>query len=311
MYFPYLYGKQSERFALIDVVGHLGAPQKVVPILEPYSPARDLTKVLDAFAAASAQLHLVVNPTRGGLQTPDDQAAWAAAMATPLAQSSVIIPTLHVFAATTAAEITSFFTIYAGRQVGLVILAEGVAPTALAPLLHGAQVRVFIGPRVAPTDYQAALTGIPVIPLAPRFTVLRNADYPAVSPFSLDPASYRPDVFGDFMILDPKPPRVGPGGGNGAGAVAVHMTYQDTTTSELRVQHFLSDDRTAGAPPIGVKLLQAIAHLDAEQAASGRFLPSPGFAALHQLRVDGHETNLAKSKRQQLSHHLFTVAAAL
>ncbi|WP_412161710.1 hypothetical protein [Curtobacterium flaccumfaciens] len=79
------------------------------------------------------------------------------------------------------------------------------------------------------------------------------------------------------------------------------------------MQHFLSDDRIARAPPVGVKLLQAIAHLDAEQATTtpGRFVSSPGFNALHQYRVDGRETNLGKSKHQQRSHHLFTVATAL
>jgi hypothetical protein len=163
------------------------------------------------------------------------------------------------------------------------------------------------------TDYRTTLTGVPVVGLESRFTTVTNALYPAQSFFCLDPLSYNPDGFGDFTILDAKPPRYPSGGGGGAGAVAVHMTFQDHATKKLRVQHFLSDDRDAGAPPIGIKLLQAIAHVDAYQAKTtpGRFLSSPGLKTLHQYRVDGHETNLGKSKHQQLSHHLFTVATAL
>jgi hypothetical protein len=151
-----------------------------------------------------------------------------------------------------------------------------------------------------------------VVALESRFAVETNANYPPESAFSLDPKSYGTVGFGDFMLLDPKPPRYGAGGGGGAGAVALHMTYQDKATLELKVQHFLSDDRIAGAPPTAVKLLQAIAHMDAQQTATpGRFLLSPGFQSLHQYWFDSKETNLEKSKQFQLSHHLFTAAQAL
>lgn len=313
LYFPYFYTKQSERNALIDVASHLGSPQKVYPILEPYTPPKDLTKLLDAFGATGVRAHLVVNPTRGAFQTSAAQTSWTTAMSTYVSRPKLIIPTLHVFAATTASEVTAFLGAHPNRDVSFVVLATGLPPKSFATAIGSRTPRVFLGPGLNVADYRAALTGIPVVALESRFTTVTNALYPAESPFCLDPKSYGPHGFADFTILDPKPPRYPSRGGNGAGAVALHMTFQDPVSSDLRVRHFLSDDRIAGAPPVGVKLLQAIAHLDAEQAktAAGRFLTSPGFDALHQYRVDGHETNLGKSKHQQLSHHLFTVAKAL
>ncbi|SBN61864.1 hypothetical protein GA0004736_0761 [Curtobacterium sp. 9128] len=313
MYFPYLYARQSERDALIDVAPHLGGPQKVQPILEPYSPAKDLTKLLDTFRSTGVRAHLVVNPTRGALQTNAAQTSWTTGMAGYVAQPTLITPTMHMFATTTASDVAAFLAAYPNRDVAFVVLGVGLPPKDFATALGTRTARVFVGSAANVTDYRTALTGVPVIALESRFTAVTNALYPAGSPFSLDPRSYSPDGFADFTILDPKPPRYPSGGGGSAGAVAVHMTYQDPASKELRVQHFLSDDRTAGAPPVGVKLLQAIAHIDTEQARTtpGRFRSSPGFRTLHQYRVDGHETNLAKSKHQQLCHHLFTVADAL
>ncbi|WP_186317818.1 sce7725 family protein [Curtobacterium sp. 9128] len=313
MYFPYFYTKQSERDALIDVAPHLGGLQRVFPILEPYTPPNDLTKLLDTFLAAGVRTHLVVNPTRGAFQTLSAQAAFPTATAPYVAQLSLVIPTMHVFTGTTASDVSGFLAAYPNREVAFVVLGAGLPPKDFATALGSRVPRVFISPGVNVTDYRTGLAGVPVVALESRFTTVTNALYPSESPFCLDPKSYSPDGFGDFTILNPKPPRYPSGGGNGAGAVAVHMTFQDPTSNELRVQHFLSDDRIAGAPPVGVKLLQAIAHLDAEQAKTtpGRFLASPGFNTLHQFGVDGHETNLGKSKQQQLSHHVFTVAKTL
>jgi len=310
LYFPYLYARRAERNALIDVVHSLGSPQKVRPIVEPYSAASDLTGLMNTFAAAKKDMLLVVNPSRGRLVNAAEQAAWSTAMSAYVADPALVTPVFHLFARTTPADVTKFLTAFAGRELALVILEAGLSAAHLAPLLVGQNIRVFVGPNVAVTDYQTALSGVHVVALAPRFTALRNADFPAESAFSLDPKSYGTAGFGDFTILDPRPPRAS--GGAGAGAVAVHMTYQHSATNELRVQHFLSDDQVQGTPPDGVKLLQAVKHLDDQQAATpGRFLPSPGFMALHQYRVDGHITNLEQSKRQQISHHLHTVAHSL
>ncbi len=90
------------------------------------------------------------------------------------------------------------------------------------------------------------------------------------------------------------------------------MTYQDAGTAELKVQHFLSDDRTQNSPPDSIKLLQSIQHLvDQQRATPGRFLLSPGYTNLVGYLTASKLTSLEKSKQQQISHHLYTVAACL
>ena len=311
MYFPYLYGRRAERNALIDVVPTIGQNQVVHPIVEPYSAAGDLTKLLDAYQAASAKLHLVVNPTRGSLQSPSEQAAWKVAVADYVVQPALVTPVMHILGSTTSAELTKFLVEFSGREVALVILQGGLSPLAIATTLGTRAVRVFVGPQVAAPDYVAAMPSQHVVPLVPRFPINVNAAYPSESAFSLDPKSYGPAGFGDFALIDPRPPRAGAGGA-GAGAVAVHMTYQDLSTKELKVQHFLSDDQTQGSPPDAIKLLQSIGHMTAQQAATpGRFLVSTGYATLESYFLTGRRTSLEKSKQQQISHHLHTVAHCL
>lgn len=66
-------------------------------------------------------------------------------------------------------------------------------------------------------------------------------------------------------------------------------------------------------PRDGIKLLQAIEHLHVQQTVTTpkRFQNLPGYLMLDGYRKRKHSTNLAKSKHAQLSHALFTVAAAL
>jgi hypothetical protein len=311
MYFPYLYGRRAERNALIDVVTALAPNQAVHPIIEPYSQASDLTKLLESFQSAGAKLHLVVNPTRGTLQTGAEQAAWKAAVAGFIAQPAVVTPVMHVFSSTTISDISSFLTAYSGREVALVVIQSGLSPTTIARTLGTRSVRVFVGPLVPASDYVTAMPSQHVVPLVPRFPVLVNASYPSVSAFSLDPKSYGPAGFGDFALIDPKPPRVG-AGGSGAGAVAVHMTYQDSISRELKVQHFLSDDRTQNTLPDALKLLQSIQHMTDQQTATpARFLRSHGYTTLESYLLTKRQTSLEKSKQQQISHHLHTVAHSL
>ncbi|WIB67572.1 sce7725 family protein [Curtobacterium sp. MCBD17_035] len=195
----------------------------------------------------------------------------------------------------------------------MVVWDTALTPTSLAAALGPAHVTVFVGPTLPVADFDAAFGLSRVVELAQRFTVLTNKDYPAATTFSSDPKGYLVggrQGFGDFTILKPSTPQKG---GGGAGAVAVHMTYQDPSTKELIVQHFLSTDTTVRTPKDGIKLLQALEKLHIQQTVTtpGRFLTTPGYLMLDDYRKRKHATTLAKSKHAQLSHHLSTVAAAL
>ena len=316
MYFPYLYARRAERNALIDLYPSMSGPQKAFPILEPFSSAKDLDGVLDSYKNASAMFYLIINPHNGNLQSVAEQSLWASRMAAPIADPTLIIPTYKVTTATTPGDLSSFLSQYPGRDLALAVFDtnHSLGASAIAALLGNRPVLVFVGPRLAASDYEAALGVSRVIALEQRFTVRRNEDYPHESAYSLDPTTYSSGGrlgFGDFTILDPKIPRVS-GGGAGAGAVAVHMTYQDTTSNDVRIQHFLSTNRIQGTPPDGIKLLEALNAMNAQHLATpNRFVQSPGYKALEDYRFRNYVTSLEKSKQNQINHHIFTISSLL
>ena len=313
MYFPYFRARPAERDALIDSAANLGATQQVHPVVEPWSKPDDLTAMLDAYTAQSRRMHLIVNPDSGDLRDPIAQSAWKAAMASRIADPALIVPTWKVTRATTIAEVTAFAATHPGRPLSLVVFDTALTPTSLATAVGTGVTSIFVGPTLPMTDFDAAF-GIPrVIELARRFEVLTNKDYPAETTFSGDPKGFLVggrQGFGDFTILKPTPPT---SGGGGAGAVAVHMTYQDPATKHLVIQHFLSDDMTIRTQKDGIKLLQALEKLHTQQTVTtpGRFILTPGYLMLEDYRKRKHATTLGKSKQAQLSHHLSVVAASL
>ncbi len=311
MYFPYLYGRRAERNALIDAAPSISVNQSVYPIVEPYSPASDLVALFEAYQVQGAKLFMIVNPSRGKLITPQQQTTWVSDASKYLAIPSLVTPAFHVFESTTVSDISNFLKQYSGRESALVILQRGLTPAAIAKVLGSRPVRIFTGPQIAEADYIAAMSAQYVVPLVPRFSVKVNADYPAQSSYSPDPKSFGPGGFGDFAIIDATPPRVGTGGG-AAGAVAVHMTFQDPASKELKVQHFLSDDQEQYTPPVSLKLLQSIQHMVDQQAATpNRFFKSPGYTNLEMYLTLSKKTSLEKSKQQQINHHLYTIAQCL
>ncbi|RFA06864.1 hypothetical protein B7R21_18060 [Subtercola boreus] len=138
----------------------------------------------------------------------------------------------------------------------------------------------------------------------------RNADYPEDDWFSDAHVTFAEDGrpgFADFTILPAMPQ---PGGGP-AGAVSLHLSWENGS-DRLHVQHFLSDERDRNLGSAGGKILEALAHLQAERARHpSKFRASPGLAAFDLVHAQRHATSLVKSKQYQISHHIYTVAAAL
>ncbi|MDO4040040.1 sce7725 family protein [Clavibacter michiganensis] len=316
MYFPYLYARRAERNALSELYPAMSGPQKTFPILEPFSRAEDLDKVLQAFKGASARIYLVVNPHNGFLQSPGEQALWGTRMTTHIADATLVIPTLKVTAASSIQDITSFLSTYSGRATAIAVFEanRSLSASAIAGAVGNHLVVVFVGPRLSVIDYESTLGANRVVALEQRFTVRRNADYPHESAYSRDPATYSAGGrlgFGDFTILDPKIPRI-KSGGAAAGAVAVHITYQDPTSNDVKIQHFLSSSQIQGTPPDALKLLEALNAMNAQHLATPhRFLQSPGYKALEDYRARGYSTSLEKSKQSQINHHIFAISSAL
>lgn len=312
MYFPYLYGRQAELAALCDVaVGGFGAPQQIIPLIEPAAPANKLKRALAKFKAAGVLAYLVVNPSLHQLATPGAQAQWSTDIGPEVTDAKLVRPTLKERPGTSLAHISAFVAAYPGRDLGLVVTSNKLAASDVAKALSGSKTIVFLLPGVDPLGYVGQLGASKVVTVSDNFPQqARNADYAGEEWLASNHLTYvaagQPG-FSDFTVL----PGPFSASGGPVGAVAFHLTFKQAG-GEFWIQHFVSDERTQYVSTAQAKLLEAIKHLETQIAATpSRFVSSTAIANyLNQLST-GSSTNLTNNKRLQIVHHLSEVAGHL
>jgi hypothetical protein len=307
MYFPYLYGRTAELLATAESAHDFGSPQQIFPVIEPVRKADALRRSLDAVEKAGKAVYVIVNSTRGDLQTPAAQTLWQTEMSAYLAKALVARPTFRQDDSTPLTALQAFVTKYAGRAIGVVLTSNAIAPVDVAAALTGANAVVFLMTSVNRSAYSTAIGSALTIDVEDNFqTEARNADYTGTKGQGTNHLTWTGRAgFSDFTVL----PAVYKDGGGPTGAVAVHLTYEEPL--ELRVQHFVSTITSSGGAP-SPKFAQALSQLAAQIAATPRrFRKSPALDDyLEQARV-GKYTSPERNKRLQIMHHLFTVARHL
>lgn len=311
MYFPYLYDRQAEKLALIDVAPHLGAEQKVFPLVDPFTDDSGLAAVIGAYKNTKARLYIVVNPNLGAFADPKREKKWQSSMASSLADDTVVTPVFKITNATTDAQLTAFLDGEPKRRKAVLVASTVISPKDLATLVAGKATVTFLRHESNPVAYAAALgldVTVDVDNSFPRQD--RNSDYPPDDWFSDAHKRFVQDNrpgFSDFTVL----PAVPQPGGGPPGAVAIHLTWADQA-GELQVQHFLSDERDRTKGKAGSKILEAVAYIvDEVRADPTKFVTSIGLTQFLSLHTRKHETSLSKSKQHQISHHIYTVAKLL
>ncbi len=309
MYFPYLYGKSAELLALRELSSSLGNPQRIWPVIEPTKPSEPLKKTLAKLKAGGAGAYLIVNPIRGDLASPPAAAAWFTSLASEIADPSVVRPALLVTATTSPANVLAFARAYPGREIGIVLHDNSVAPADLATALTGTAHTVFLGRLSNRPAYEAALgTGV-TVDIEDNFVPqARNADYSGDDPQGVNHLTWQAlgkKGFGDYTIL----PSAYSDKGGPMGALAIHLTFE--TAAELRVQHFISTI-VAQNSPLPPKFKEAIAALQVQLATTPtRFRSTPSIAEYIRMQSAGKYTSAERNKRLQISHHLYTVGKHL
>jgi hypothetical protein len=313
MYFPYLYGRLGECSAIADVAQGLGTPQKVIPVIEPVSdtvPA--LQRALDALESASAFAYVLVNPSRHKLADPTALGVWHQAMKAHIAKANVVRPTFEVRSSTSLAEVAAFFQANAHRQTAISIRTAHLAPAAIASVFPRAGAMAFLHASANPSGYSVALGSNRTVEVRDSFrTEARNADYLGQEMFTTAHLDYAADNrvgFSDYTLL----PGAFSAKGGPIGAAALHMSYVDRTDKSLWVEHFVSTATGQYETDTSTKLIQAMTKLqNAVTADSQRFVQSPGLTSYQAQLAARTPTNLTNNKRQQISHHLATVASAV
>jgi hypothetical protein len=253
MYFPYLYDKQSELLALRRLAGNFGAPQKIVPVVEPINAARGLERLYDEFRSLGDVAYVVVNPHQQSLADFAALATWRTATASSFADTTVFRPTFKEISGTTAAELAAFVSSNTNRPIGVILTTGQLPVAAVAAALAGSDYLVFATVGADRVALTSTLGAARVVEVNDRFPAQRtNADYSGEEWFSRDHMDYAMNGhvgFSDYTVLPAKPSKRG---GGAPGAVAVHLTYE-ATGGDVWIQHFVSDETDRSIGTAGVR----------------------------------------------------------
>ncbi|WP_284753188.1 sce7725 family protein [Arthrobacter sp. efr-133-R2A-120] len=319
MYFPYFYGRGAELLALRDVAGTLasspGGGQKVFPIIESLQAnAGPLKKALDALRAAGMKVFVITNPCHEELASATNNAAWMLALSADLADPLVVLPTFMVTANTQRSELRAFLTQYPIQDIGIVLRRDSINPNDLQKELGSRKALVFLHRACDPSQYEAVLPASACVRVSESFVPEeRNADYGPAELFSDEVSTFLAKGhpgFSDFTLLPKGIPKLSKGGL--ASAVAIHLSFINPSTNHIWVHHYVSDTTQRSEGSIGSKFLEALDKLDGDLTRNpGKYVPTFGIGALKAFQAMRKETNLATSKRHQITHHLETVHSIL
>ncbi|MHA7272946.1 sce7725 family protein [Arthrobacter sp. TMT4-20] len=314
MYFPYLYARQGECRALEDVAARPGiGVQNVFPILEPVAvKCRDLIRALTAFKQSGMEIYLIVNPSKKGFENSIAVGAWLTDVVPFLADASVTRPTLEVRAGTSLADIHTFLGDHPNRSLGLSIRSSHLPAASISAATSGHEVLHFLHASADPAGYSAAVGSSRSVEVRDSFrTEVRNADYLGTEQFTTAHLYFthegRPG-FSDYTLL---PGKFNDSGGP-LGAAVIHLTFVETASRALWVEHFVSDEKRQFEGSQPSKLLEAMTKLDtSDRANPSKFITTPGLASYRAQYATRTPTSPTYNKRQQISHHIATTATVL
>lgn len=303
MYFPYLYGRRFELLALRDIADQLAGWGNIVPVVEPVNvDPGDLRRCLRTLQEKRARLYLITNPSSGDF-TSEGRDEWRQSADTFVEDTALVCPAHQIASQSDAEALAAFFQEFEDRPVGVVVRTQDLAPQDLATLIAGRDATVFVHKSANPRAYLRELPTEQTVEVEAAFQEqARNADYIGAEWFSSSHLEFAEAQRPGFSDFGPLPTTFREGGGP-PGAVAVHLTY--ARADGLWIQHFVSDSTIVGEGDNVSKIGEATAKVAAEVADDpGKFVQSVGLQAYLSQRVN----NLAGNKRQQITHHLATVA---
>jgi hypothetical protein len=303
-----LFGRQQEMLALEQLAPELASHGRIMPVIEPSKTGDTMHRKLTTLRNAGGSAYVIVNPTRGDLRDPAARATALTLLAPDLADANHIRPTFREAEGQGLAELTAFLATYpAPRRIGVLLTTNLITPADLARALDRRDVVVFYGPTVNSMPYSATIALDRSIDVGDYFHVQEpNAAYTTVPDefFANDLSNWKAPQragFSDYTLLGTTFKE----GGGGAGAIAVHLSYMDGPN--MRVRHFVSTTTTRGND--SRKWGEVLAAMEAEIAANPtKYEATTGLGEFRIQASTRVYTNLAKSKRQQLIHHLQTVA---
>lgn len=316
MYYPYLYARRGEVLAFRDVMSQLKADNTVVPVLEPVSSdISSLRLALEAAKKAAQPAYLVLNPALGKFkEVTAETKAWMAD-ALSIAQSNPFVrPAILIGPNETLAHLRTYVKAWGGREAGVILRGNNLSANVIAAETAGkfSKAMYFLTGGTPTPSVLAAFGSKNCVLVEDRFLVQpSNALYKGIEQFTGMHLTYKKMGYGGFSDYTGLAAKFREGGSLPA-AVAIHLTFYETKTREVSIEHFVSTSKLASDRDLPKKMREAIA---AVVAARTRHGDSFGLSAAYKLYMDAHakksDVSLQKSKRWSVGHHMDLMSGLL
>ncbi|MGV3509040.1 MAG: sce7725 family protein [Sphingobacteriaceae bacterium] len=312
MYFPYLRGKQFELLALRELVKLPILPHKISPIVEPLKKeTKGLDTLVKALGTGDVSIQLVVNPEYGDLKSGSDLLLDVVCSLQQQGYSNVI-PAFHINKDKDFKLLESAITNYGIDTFGysLIHLNQISSVSELAKLFSSTNGKYNI---IHVNHLVALRRSFPKSSVAylsdPFKKQVRNVDYleDTDENFSNDHLYYEDEGFvgyGDYLTIGAPYSD----GGRLPFAVVIHLTYEETETSHIRIRHFVSDsnDDDSDIPGKFSEALEKLIEFVDENGIDT--LAVREFKSLHSR---GAYPGLGVIKKLSIMHHIELVQSLL
>jgi hypothetical protein len=305
MYFPYLYGRQSELLALKSASTPYFSSGVVVPIIEPaVTKSGALIRCLEDLGKKGNEVVVVMNPYQGEFKDGVG-AQWKKEVEAVVKEHSSLLPGFLCRKGGTAANVQAFLKKYRSRDVALLYLNSGLSDDDMKDHVGAPNVRYHVCMNGKMTvSHRKLLPKDKAVHVGDHFNKQpRNADYSGQEHFCDSHKDFEDHGvgFGDFTVIGSE---LNLGGGP-AGAVAIHATYKNEDNDDIWVEHFVSDETDVKVGTTEDKYLDAVAKLAAAHPPRGHeFGMNPALNAYLTDNISGHFPGLGKSKERQIHHHI-------
>lgn len=307
MYYPYFRGKQYELVAIrenSDKIARAG----MIPIIEPVKlNLGSLRRAVQSLAENEARFVLVINPQCGELC---ENASTLSEQIISDALSDYDNFTIgYIVKMNTDLRVLRRFCASAPRPVSIIHygfphgreLAEALGP------VRTIREHIFIEEHCTRL-YRRHFRNLRRVLIRDGFVQRTNREHPEVEHFSdlhITFADEDVDDFGDFLIVGDEFMEVG----GPAYAIAIHLTFIDSSEdNDMFVKHYVSD-RTATPTDPGGKFLEALNKLVRDVARStSRIYRSDAIEEFEDLRRREHYPGLGYVKKLSMQHHIELIA---
>jgi hypothetical protein len=314
MYYPYLYGRQSELLALRDVASLVVPDGRVVPVIEPVKEnASSLTiTVKGSLETARQHVYLIENPVLGDFAKDHRARGRWYEKVEPLFESNFVYPTFLCSKGATLEELRDFLRRFSGRPVGIVIRGTSISGSDIARAVRSVGSRTFFLAGTADELMLHTLGRERCVPIEDKFpSQLRNADYGGIEDFTDAHLTYARNGyagFGDYTILGGAYSE----GGGPLGAAAIHLTFARKRTREILVEHFVSDTVDRNVRDNDLKYGEAVAKIPpATSRRTDTFGLTAGVGRYLRAAGGGKLPNPGTNKRWSIAHHVDLMSGVL